>query len=283
MAEYQNVKEFLSTAIGTEGQLLIPRKIMDTLLGETEKALIPRSEAAIVEGPASIPGSSVDIDLETPDSFDVRRTGEGAEFVMDAPAYTTTNAKPAKYGVALRITREMLEDAKWNLLERTIKLAGKRLAENENSLIVTALDQAAQTVSGGAAVTIGNITRAMQHLEDSDYEPTSYAVGMEVVNDIRNIDTFAEVDKSGSRDMLQRGFLGVVYGMKVFKVSTNAGMTTTTSYVFDRAHAYHIGEKRPVTLENFDLPLYDSSGAVISQRIVVTTLRSAAICKITSG
>ncbi len=283
MTEYQYVNEFLQTSTGTEGSLLIPKKIMDTLLEEVEKALIPRSEAAIYNGPAAIPGSSIDVNLETPDSMDVRLVAEGAEFVVDAPAYTSTNLKPVKYGVSLRITREMLEDAKWNLLQRNVKLAGKKLAENENSLIVAVLDTAAQTVSGGAAVTIGNITRAMQHLEDSDYEPTSYFVGMEVANDLRNIDTFAEADKSGSREMLQRGFLGIVYGMKVFKVSTNAGMTTTTSYVSDRSEAYMIAEKRTLTVENFDLPLLDSQGAVVSQRIVAKALRSAAMCKITSG
>ena len=116
MAEYQHVNEFLQTSTGTEGSLLIPKKIMDTLIAEVEKSLIPRSEAAIYNGPAQIPGSSIDVDLETPDSMDVRLIGEGAEFVVDAPAYTSTNLKPVKYGVALRITREMLEDAKWNLL-----------------------------------------------------------------------------------------------------------------------------------------------------------------------
>ena len=285
MVEFQHIKEYLSTALGTEGSLLIPKKIMDTLIAETEKALIPRSEAAMYLGPSSfgIGASSIDVDLETPDSLQVRQTGEGAEFVMDAPAYTTFNIKPAKYGVAIRITREMLEDAKWNLLQRTVKLSGKRLAENENSLIITALDSAANTVSGGAAVSIANVTRAMQHLEDADYAATTFAVGSEVVNDLRNIDTFAEVDKSGSNEMLAKGFVGVIYGMKVFRVSTNAGMTTTSAYVFDRDFGYMIVEKRPVTIENFDLPLIDSSAAVVSQRLAVKNIRSAAVAKITSS
>lgn len=284
MAEFQNIKEYLSTALGTEGSLLIPKKIMDTLLEETEKALIPRSEAAMYLGPSDfgVGASSIDVDLETPDSFQVRQTAEGAEFVMDAPSYTTFNVKPAKYGVAIRITREMLEDAKWNLLQRTIRLAGKRLAENENSLIIASLDNAANTVAGGAAVSIANLTRAMQYLEDSDYTPTTCIVGMEVVNDLRNIDTFVEVDKSGSNDMMQRGFIGVAYGVKFYKASTNAGATTTSAYVFDRDHGYMIVEKRPVSVENFDLPLVDSSAAVVSQRITTRHIRTAAIAKITS-
>ena len=86
----------------------------------------------------------------------------------------------------IRITRELLEDAKWNLLQHNIMTAGKRIAENENSLVITALDNAANTVSGGASITIANVTRAMQHLEDADFTATTLFVGMEVLNDLRN-------------------------------------------------------------------------------------------------
>ena len=196
--------------------------------------------------------------------------------------YTNLNVKPTKYGVAIRITRELLEDGKWNLLDHNIKIAGRRFAEQENSLVVTALDGAANTVTGGAAITIANITRAMQYLEDSDYTATTFIVGNEVLNDLRNIDTFVEANRVGNTEMLTRGFLGNIYGMNVIRVSTNAGMTTTSSYVTDKNHAYIIAEKRPVTVENFDLPVYDLSAASITQRIAVSALRTSSIAKITT-
>ncbi len=283
MNDFKYVKEFLSTAKGTEGSLLIVKKIYDTLIGEVQKALIPRSEAAFYLGPGDIPGSSVDVDLETPDTLKIRALGEFSEAPMDTPSYTTFNVKPIKYGVALRITREMMEDGKWNLIQRNIARAGKRMAENETSLIITQLDSASNTVSGGAAITVANITRAMQYLEDADYEATTYLVGMEVANDIRNIDTFAEADKHGSNEMQIRGFLGVIYAMRVYKVSTNAGMTTTSSYVFDRAQGYLIAEKRPVTVEDFALPLLDSNGCVITQRLKMRYVRAEAIAKVTTS
>ena len=279
----QYIQELLATGKGTEGQLLIPRKIYDVLVEEVDKALIPRSEVALYFGPNDIPGSSIDVDLVTPDKMDVRIVAEGAEIPLDQTEYTSTNMKPVKYGVAIRITREMMEDAKWNLLEHNIKIAGLRFAENENSLVISdALDSASNTVSGGAAITIANITRAMQHLEDSDYTPTTYLVGMEVLNDLRNIDTFVEANRVGNTEMLQRGFLGTIYGMNVIKASTNAGMTTTSSYVYDKNHAVMMAEKRPVTIENFDLPTYDMSAAVVTQRLKLSALRAASIAKITT-
>lgn len=280
------VQELLQTALGTEGQLLIPRKIYDTLIEEVDKVLIPRSEAALYFGPGDIPGSSIDVDKVIPNKMDVRVVGEGAQVPIDKTQYESQNLKPVKYGVSIRITKEMMEDAKWNLLAHNVKIAGKRMAENETALILlNGLGGYTNSVTGGAAITIANITRAMQYLDDEDYTPTTLFVGMEVLNDLRNIDTFVEANKVGNTDMLQKGFLGNIFGLNVLKFSTNAAPSTAYSkyaYVTDRDHAYMIAEKRPVTVENFDLPVYEMSAANITQRIVVDDLRSKATCKITT-
>lgn len=280
----KNVKSYISTGTGTEGELLIPKKIFDVLMPEVEKALIPRSEASIVFMPGDIPGSSIDYNQEVENAMDVRLVAEGAEIPLDNDEYTNVNFKPDKYGVAIRITEEMMEDSKFNLMVQNIRKAGKRFAENENSLIISdALDLAANTVAGGAAVTIANITRAMQYLEDADYTPSTYFIGNEVLNDLRNIDTFVEADKVGNTDMIQKGFQGTIYGMNVIRVSTNAGMTTTSSYVTDKDHAYGIAIKREMSIENFRLPSFDMSAAAITQRIKVKPLRTSAMAKITSS
>lgn len=280
------IHELLQTDIGTEGSLLIVKKIYDTLIEAVDKALIPRSEAAIILGPSDIPGSSTDINLVDPNTMDVRVVGEGAESPIDRARYSEDNFKPVKYGVAIRITKEMLEDGKWNMLQQNVMTAGKRFAENETSLILAnALDSAQNTITGGAAITIANITRGMQYLDDEDYTPTSLFVGMEVLNDLRNIDTFVEANKIGNTDMLQRGFLGTIFGLNVLKFSTNAAPSSTYSkyaYITDKQHAYVIAEKRPITIMNFDMPVYDMSAANITQRIVVGELRAKAICKITT-
>ena len=282
MAEYQYIKELLGTGTGTEGNLLIPTKIHDALIEEVDKALIPRSEAMMVFGPGDIPGSSIDLNLATANTMDVRLIAEGAEVPLDESEYTRINSKPLKYGVSIKITHEMMEDSMFNLLQHNVGTAGKRFAENENSLTITALGTGANTVTGGAALTIANITRAMQFLDNTDFTPTTLFVGVEALNDLRNIDTFVEADKAGNTDMLTRGFAGRLYGLNVIKVSTNAGMTATTSYVTDRTQAYIIAEKRLITVENYDLPSHDMSAAAITQRISVTAIRTSAISIITT-
>jgi len=277
------IREYIGTGIGTEGSLLIPRKIYDVLIPEVEKALIPRSEAAFYVGPDGVPGSSLDINRVIADKMDVRTVAEGAEIPIDQTEYNNINVKPLKYGVSIRITREMMEDSKFDLMRHNIMIAGRRFAENENSLVITELDKADNTVSGGAAITIANITRAMQYLEDSDYSPSTFVVGNEVLNDLRNIDTFVEANKAGNTQMLSTGFIGTVYGLNVIRVSTNAGMTTTSSYVFDRNQAYCLVEKRPISIESFDIPQNDMSASAITQRIAAQAIRTAAIAKITTS
>lgn len=283
---YKYIQEDLKTTDGTEGSFLIPKKIYDTLIPAVDKTLLPRELAAIYIGPNQIPGSSVDLNLVSPDSMQVRIVGEGAEIYKDDPEFTSSNIKPVKYGVRVDITREMLEDSKWNLLQRAIEIAGKEMAENETNLIISeSLDSAANTVAGGAAITIANITRGIQYLRDKDYEPTDLLLGPEVLNDLQNIDTFVEANKIGNTDMLKRGFLGTLYGMNVVLFSANAAPSTTYSkyaYVIDRKHAFVIVEKRPVTTEMYKTPTHDTEGVAITQRIKTKALRTNATCKITT-
>lgn len=284
--DFVYLKEYLDTGYGTEGQLLIPRKIYDKLISEVEKNLIPRSECALYVGPAGCPGSSLDVDLETPNTMSIRKVAEGGEVPLDANEYTSTNLKPEKWGVSIRITQEMVEDAKWPLLSRQIRVAGKRFAENETEQILTVLNGCSNSVSGGSSATLANIARAVQYLDDHDYNATSLWVGNEFLYDLRLIDTFVEADKSGTTETLRQGVVGTVYGMKVFRFSTNAAPSSTYSkygFVLDKDEAYGMVEKRPVSLAKFKMETFDMQGAVLTQRFVVKLLRDYAVCKITTS
>jgi HK97 family phage major capsid protein len=286
MTEMTSIREYISTAMGSAGTLLIPKVILPTLVEEATKKLLPREMARFVLGPAQLPGSSTSANLETESTLNVNEVAEGAELPLDALGYSSVTFTPKKYGVAIRITREMMEDSQFPLLEGSIRAAGRRFAENENNLVITALDGANSTVSGGAAITIANITSAMLNVENQDYIPTDLIVGNEVLNDLRNIDTFVEANKIGNTDMLQRGFLGTIYGMNVVSFSTNAAPSTTYAkyaYVLDRSQAYGIAIKRDITVENFALPTYDMQAAAVTQRIDVKLLRSKAVSKITTS
>ena len=282
MASLTNIQELLTTGTGTEGSLLIAKTIASVMIEEVDKFTVGRQFAARVYGPGDIQGSSIDVNLQTADSMTVKYVAEGAAIPIDVGAYTSINFKPLKYGIRPMITKEMVEDSNFALMEDNLRMASRKMAEHETSLILTALDGATNTVAGGANVTIGNITRAAQYLRDSDFEPNTYLVGPEVLTDLQNIDTFAEANKFGSNEMLARGVVGRIYGMDVVLFSGTIG-TSTTSYVFDKTQAFAIAEKRPVTIERYDDYTHDLSGAVMTKRQVVRLLRASAVSDITSS
>src|SRR3990167_413735 len=127
--QFKYIKELLSTASGTQGTLLIPRKILGRLIQEVEKRLIPVELAAINAGPSDVPGASLDINLFDVNSANARLVSEGAEFHLDTPSFSNVNVKPLKYGLAIKITGEMKEDSQFNLEQESIRYAGRKIAE----------------------------------------------------------------------------------------------------------------------------------------------------------
>lgn len=280
------INEYISRADGTEGTLLIPKLILPTLMEEQEKALIPREMAAEVIGPSQFTGSTMTKNLETPDTMSLRQVGEGAEVVMDNSDFSTVTYTPVKYGVAIRITREMIEDSQFDLKSINLATAGRRFAENETNLVLGQLDNAANTVAGGSQVTLANVAEAIFNVEDGeDYMPSDYLIGNEVHQDLMNIDTFVDANKAGNTELMSRGYVGTIFGLNVARYSTNAGVNAvaTSSYVFDRKNAYGIAIARDISVENVTLPTFDMEGAVLTQRIDVKVLRTNAISKITSS
>jgi HK97 family phage major capsid protein len=281
---FNKIKEYITTGDATPGTLLIPKLIMPTLVDAVEKALVPREMAAWVK--SGFEGSSFSVNLVTPNIIKIRNVAEGGEIPLDATAFTSVTFSPKKYGVAIRITREMMEDSQFDILSANLREVGRRFAEKETELILTALDGASTTVSGGAALTIANITAGILGVHNYDYNPTDMLVGFEVLNDLQNIDTFVEADKAGNTTLMSSGFVGNIFGMNVAKFSTNAAPSSTYAkyaYLFDRSQAYGIAIKRDVTVENFTLPSNDMEAAAVTQRIDVQLLRSIAVAKITTS
>lgn len=286
---FTKIKEYLSTDDGTAGTLLIPQLILPTLQDAVDKTLLDRSLARWVITPDQLAktGNTFNVNQVVRNTGKVREVGEGAEVPLDSQDYETVTFTFSKYGVAVRITREMMEDSQFELFRTNIQALGKRFAENETKLVLQALDGASTTVTGGAAITVANITTAMFNLEEDDFVPTDIICGNEVVQDLRNIDSFMEADKSGdSTPGLRTGVVGRVYGLNVHRFSSNAAPATTharRAYVIDKSEAYGIAIKRDVTVEGFMLPSYDMEGAAITQRIDVRLLRSEAVGLITTS
>ena len=286
---FNRIQEYITRDTGVAGTLLLPKLILPILFDEADKHLIPK-ELAMSYTTASQnkhQGPSWTLNEVEPNSMDIFEVGDGGEIPMSAIDFETVTMEPVKYGVSVRITREMMEDSQFDLFNINIKYAGKRFAEKETELIITELHSTTNAVTGGAAVTVANFAEGMNYLERYDYTPTDTLIGDEVLQDMRNIDTFVEADKAGNTEMIKTGFLGTLFGMKCARFSRNATSAPTTyckyAYIIDRANSYAVAYKRDITVENFDLPTYDMQGASITMRLDVESVRDYATCEITTA
>ena len=271
-----------STAGSSTGSYLIPRTLFNELIMANRKNLVLRALASRIIGPASIPGSSIDISLQKPESMNVYTITEGASIPLDTESYSGFNLKPIKYGVRVKITKEMVEDSLFDVMGMNAETAGYELADNEESLIISTLDTGSgqtggtQVANSNATLPISDITAAMQGIEEENYTPTHMIVGVEVAGDLRNLDTFTEADKAGINDPSQR-LIGKIFGMKVI-VSNN--VSAKYAYCIDYKYAFLGAEKRPVTIERFYDWNNDSFSVIATQRIAYRYLRPGAIARI---
>ena len=267
-----------SGATSTGANVLAPTMLYDTLQSAVQARLVWRNLAAMIIPPAEIPGPAVAISLQDVDSITVHKVAEGAEIPFDAESYTKRTLTPAKYGVNVGITREMIEDAQFSVVSLNMQTAGYALAKNEDTLAETELSTyAGQSVSlTGGVLTYSDIIEGVKDIESNYFRPITIVVSVTHAEDIRNIDTFVEANKAGITDPSKR-LIGTIFGMKVV-VSDN--LTDDTSYIVDPDKAFAIGDKRAVTMEGFDDYARDMHHIVATQRVGVTYLFANAICKL---
>jgi len=275
-------KDFASATAGSSGgSQLIPRTLFSELVEDVKKNLVMRALASRVIGPASIPGSSMVMTLQTKDTMTVDRINQGGEVLMDVENYSALTITPRKYGIRIGITKEMIEDSQWDVMSMNVKTAAFELADNEDALIITELDTASgltggtQVANSNATLPLTDVTAAMQGLEEEYHVPTDMIVGVEVANDLRNIDEFNNKDY-GDMSIMKR-LVGRIWGMNVI-VSHN--VTAQRAYIIDRDHAFVVVEKRPVTIERYFDAARDSNFAVVTQRVAASYLRPGAVARI---
>jgi HK97 family phage major capsid protein len=279
-------KDFASATAGSStGSYLVSRTLLSRVIDAARQKLMLRGLSAMYFGPSQIPGSTLVLPLQEQSSnlMRVSRVGQAGEFPLAQTTFESLTLTPVKYGARIGVTKEMIEDGIVDLATYHAELAGYEFALNEESLIVSQLDAASTASSqdvanGNASLPVSDITEAMQYLEAANFLPTDMIVGVEIANDLRNLDTFTEADKSGVNNPSNR-LIGKIYGMNVM---VSNSVSAKLAYVIDRSHAFVLAEKRPLTIERYDDFARDVGFVVASQRFAASYLRSNAVSEITT-
>ena len=254
-----------------------PEQILTDIYGTVTEAvrtkLIGTNLIALRLGPGDIPGTTLDLVHQTRNTLSVAKVGEGAEIPVSTEDTFRYQVSPEKWGTRPLVTREMIEDSLFAVMERQLKEAGYQFARSvDRNNILLALRQGRGTANTGAAsITVANITKNIYDLESNDYVATDAVMGAEVAQDVRNLDTFTEANKAGVNNP-SKSFIGNIFGMNLWQTnnltSTFGASTNNTDFVvLDRNHALVYAEKRPLTVDRYNDVTRQLEGIVLSARL----------------
>lgn len=267
---------------------LVKQQLYDVIKEASIEARIGRQLVEVIPMKA---GTTLDIILADKDSVEFRRVAEGARFPIDVEAYTKVSVTPAKWGDMIAITKEMQEDANWDVLRRNLRQIGREAGVREDIIIFTAFNDSTNGFPGtagqyitsvGTELAIADIANGMKAVEANDYFPNVMAIHPNQVAELRQIDTFVEADRVGSRVTFEKGFVGKIFGMDcVISRTTYLGAATEYAWILDTREAGVLIVRRPLTMKTFEIPERDTIAVACSFRAEARVVRPKAGCRVT--
>ena len=226
-----------------------------------------------------------------PRAFDV---AEGTEIRSGGEKYDNIDVTVRKIGIRPLITREMVEDAVWDVVARQLAEAGRAMAQKENEIglaLLNTLGTSGNNYQGygltGASATPGtlaytDLVAAIAGIRGANAFPDTLAIHPTEEGNLLNDDKFIHMFYFGGLMKKASGppdFFGQPLGIRVL---TSTLMTHGTSLVLDTARAAGMVIRRDVTVENLIDPVKDLSGAAFTERFNLGVLRANAIYAVTS-
>lgn len=250
-------------------------KVLDTVWEAAKPQLIGRELAVVIAQDApliKVPRAKIS------KAFEV---AEGAEIPVGTEDYDSVTLTPKKYGVRPLISREMVEDAEWDVIEYQLTEAGRAMADLETETIITQMiSDAGNSVGAGTGGTLAysDVVNIVKECLIDGYTPDIIAIHPGELADLLKDTAIQKAMEWGGEAVAPSGQIARLLGMRVL-VSTK--VTSGTALVVDSKHAGVLFIRRDITAEDYEDPVKDLAGVAITSRWAYTTLRTEAIGKIT--
>jgi HK97 family phage major capsid protein len=250
-------------------------KVLDTVWEAAKPQLIGRELAVVIAQDApliKVPRAKIS------KAFEV---AEGAEIPVGTEDYDSVTLTPKKYGVRPLISREMVEDAEWDVIEYQLTEAGRAMADLETETIIAQMiSDAGNSVGAGTGGTLAysDVVNIVKECLIDGYTPDAIAIHPSELADLLKDTAIQKAMEWGGEAVAPSGQIARLLGMQVL-VSTK--VTSGTALVVDSKHAGVLFIRRDITAEDYEDPVKDLAGVAITSRWAYTTLRTEAIGKVT--
>jgi len=276
----QNVSELAKG--GRLGEVLLSdvsqatAKVLDVVWEAAKPNLIGRELAVVVaEDVASLKVPRAKLGK----AYEV---AEGAEIPVGTEDYDSVVLTPRKYGVRPLISKEMLEDAEWDVIEFQLGEAGRAMADLETEKIIAKIvADAGNSVAAGTGGTLAyaDVVNILKECLADDFVPDVLAVHPSEFADLLKDSAVVKALDFGGPAVAPSGRIANLLGMKVL-VSTK--VPAGTALVVDSKHAGVLFVRRDIMAEEYEDPVKDLAGVAVTARWAYETLRANAIGKITN-
>jgi hypothetical protein len=224
-----------------------------------------------------------------PRAFDIQ---EATEIPIAGEKYDYIDVNMRKIGIRPEISREMVEDAQWDVVARQIAEGGRAMAQKENELGLAVLNTQATSSNNyqgyGSSVNsatsgsfvYNDVVNLIQTLRGQNAFPDTLFVNPTEEGSLLKDTTFINAFYFGGLMKKALGpaeFFGQMLG---FRTLTSTLQTSGTPLMLDTARAAGFVIRRDVTVEHLIDPNKDLSGAAFTSRINLGICRHMAVAEL---
>jgi len=267
-----------------EGTNLIQTEVYKTVLEGANQATCFREALPVVK----MKSNSFDWPIGESGYYAVR-TPEGAEIPRRVQDYSKRTFTAYKEATRPEITKEMIEDCLFDVVEAEVRKGGKAIENKLNrDVLTTLLDNAGnEHDTAGSNQGVKAVAAAIGLNKASDFGADVIVMHPDFVS--KYLSEFVPTAYAGSSDVMNGGNPGFL-GLKPYICSvTDDSDSYSWDYdsdgeigalVLDSANAGAIGVRRDITVEDYKDPVHDLQGMTITARMANNYLHANAICRI---
>jgi HK97 family phage major capsid protein len=258
-------------------------KLHDTLVEYAFPELIGRNIINVMPTSETMERFPLDVDAIA------YRYAEGAVTRLSGNKNTTVDINTDKLSdCSEEWTRELVEDASWNVMDNMVGKVGRALGVKETEDVIALYAAIADAdlasgavLAGGAAVfSWAGVLALHQAVRSQNWRPNVLAINEMQLHQLLNDDKFVKsVYLPSSETDIEQGSIGSVLGMKV---QASTLVPNGTVYAIDTRVASVMLLRRDVTVEDWEDVKSSKYGVRASTRFGLGVLRSNAIAKMTN-
>lgn len=284
--EDTHIRQLLGTE-SIEGTTLVQEEVFKTVLAGAEPFVCLRDVLPNIK----VKSNSLRYVVGDGSNNYASVVAEGAEIPVYTQNYSSRTFTISKIGTRPLITRELVEDSLFDVIEVELKKAGARIENKLNrdalNMLITNANKSYQ--ASADALTVAQLAKAVSQLRDAGYVPDTLLLEPILEGYLFADSNLIYANYAGSDETLRTGKVSTLLGMQVYTLGVTQAATNNSwqwsgttgdvgAIVMDSKNAGAIAIRDDIQVERYDDPIRDLAGVSVTMRYGVQVLQPDAIC-----